>query len=407
MPGLERQKQATTQSSDFLNSLRSICRTNFNIITGINFLLMTDYYLVFVTGTAYVQSRFSVSLSTAGLSSGLLVLGCLVGRFLSGNQISRLGAIRCLFSGILLFSAGIGWLFTVDSLAELFVQRFLTGMGLGIAGTATGTLVAHIVPANLHGLGIGLFSMSSALALALGPALGIALERSLGWQAIMGTNIFFCGSSLLAFCFLKRLTPIQLRHRPTFSIYSYIDPRVLRFSIIVFLTCMSYGCTQAFLSSFAAERNLNAAAGAFFPCYALVAMLTRPSAGRIFDLHGAKIIICPALLLTAAAIFLLAHAETPLSLLSAGLLLGMGFANFQSTGQAMALSLVSRSRFAQATSTFYIFFDLGIGLGPYIFGMLVPAFGYHGMFSSLAGIVLCAFCLYLITCNKKGRRRVR
>ena len=46
------------------------------------------------------------------------------------------------------------------------------------------------------------------------------------------------------------------------------------------------------------------------------------------------------------------------ALLGAGLLLGVGFANFQSVGQAVSLSLVSRSRYAQATTTFYIFFDL-------------------------------------------------
>ena len=64
-------------------------------------------------------------------------------------------------------------------------------------------------------------------------------------------------------------------------------------------------------------------------------------------------------------------------------MLGAGFGNFQSAGQAVSLSLVSRSRFAQATTTFYIFFDLGIGLGPYIFGFMVPAAGYGGMYQSL------------------------
>ena len=65
-------------------------------------------------------------------------------------------------------------------------------------------------------------------------------------------------------------------------------------------------------------------------------------------------------------------------LLAAGLILGMGFGNFQSAGQAVSLSLVSKSRFAQATTTFFIFFDLGIGLGPYLFGFMIPAAGYDG-----------------------------
>lgn len=75
-------------------------------------------------------------------------------------------------------------------------------------------------------------------------------------------------------------------------------------------------------------------------------------------------------------------------------MLGAGFGNFQSAGQAVSLSLVSRSRFAQATTTFYIFFDLGIGLGPYLFGFMVPAVGYGGMYQSLAVVVLGALAVY-------------
>ena len=83
-------------------------------------------------------------------------------------------------------------------------------------------------------------------------------------------------------------------------------------------------------------------------------------------------------------------------LLLAGLVLGAGFGNFQSAGQAVSLSLVSRSRFAQATTTFFIFFDLGIGLGPYIFGFLVPSLGYGGMYQTLAVVVLTALVAYYL-----------
>ena len=93
---------------------------------------------------------------------------------------------------------------------------------------------------------------------------------------------------------------------------------------------------------------------------------------------------------------MLARAHSSWMLLLSGLVLGMGFGNFQSVGQAVSLSLVSRSRFAQATTTFFIFFDLGIGLGPYIFGFLVPTLGYDGMYQSLAFTVLAGLGLYYV-----------
>ena len=87
-------------------------------------------------------------------------------------------------------------------------------------------------------------------------------------------------------------------------------------------------------------------------------------------------------------------------LLLSGFTLGVGFGNFQSVGQAVSLSLVSRSRFAQATTTFFIFFDFGIGLGPYLFGFLVPIIGYSGMYLTLSGTVICALAIYYILHGK-------
>ena len=132
-------------------------------------------------------------------------------------------------------------------------------------------------------------------------------------------------------------------------------------------------------------------------------MLTRPHSGRLFDRHGEHVILYPALLLTALALYVLSRAESAAMLLGAGLLLGVGFANFQSVGQAVSLSLVSRSRYAQATTTFYIFFDLGIGLGPYIFGHLIPSMGYSGMYLTLSIVVLASVGIYRLVHGGRTR----
>ena len=176
---------------------------------------------------------------------------------------------------------------------------------------------------------------------------------------------------------------------------------MVRFSLVALITCLSYGCIQAFMTSYAAERGLTGAASLFFLLYALAALVTRPLTGRLFDLRGENIIFYPALLLTALSLTMMAHASSGWMLLAAGLVLGVGFGNFQSAGQAVSLSLVSRSRFAQATTTFFIFFDLGIGLGPYLFGFMVPSAGYDGMYQTLAFVVLGAVALYYVL---HGRR---
>ena len=195
------------------------------------------------------------------------------------------------------------------------------------------------------------------------------------------------------------------KHRPMTDLYSYIDPRVVRFSLVALVACFGYGCVQAFLTSYAAERGFSGAASLFFLVYAAAALGTRPFSGHILDHYGENVVFYPALIIMAAAMIQLAVAGSSTEFLFAGLLMGVGFGNFQSAGQAVSLTLVTRSRFAQATTTFFLFFDLGIGIGPYLFGFLVPSFGYEGMFFSLALVAVGAAVLYWFEHGRLPHRR--
>ena len=122
--------------------------------------------------------------------------------------------------------------------------------------------------------------------------------------------------------------------------------------------------------------------------------LAAPLRATPWTATGENIVIYPLFVLTAIGLLLLANADTSAMLLLAGVFVGLGYGNFQSIGQAVSLSMVTPSRFAQATSTFFIFMDFGIGLGPYIFGFLVPHTGFEGMFYALTITLAAAMVLY-------------
>ena len=393
------------ERSAWMSTLGAIFNRNFNVVAVINLLVMTAYYMIFVTGTPHVREAYGVSLSVAGLSSGVMVLGCLSGRFASGSLLSFFGCRTILLAGLLLYSGSMAGFFVDGSLPCLFVQRFLTGIAVGVTGTATGTIVAYVVPRECHGLGISLFTMSTAVALAAGPFLGIALVDGSGYFSVVWTSLAFGVICLAVFFALKALPHMLKKHRPMTDLYSYIDPRVVRFSLVALVACLGYGCIQAFLTSFATERGVSDVASLFFIVYAAAALGTRPFSGHILDHYGPNVVFYPALLIMASAMALLAVTDTRTMFLLGAVLLGAGFGNFQSAGQAVSLTLVTRSRFAQATTTFFLFFDLGIGLGPYLFGFLVPSCGYEGMFFGLSLVALFAAFLYWLEYGRIRHRR--
>lgn len=373
---------------------------NFMAVALINFLIMLAYYLLFVVTGPYAQERFMASPSTGGLIAGLMVLGSFIGRFLSGYFIGVVGARKALLAGILIYCAGMAMYVPAGSLPVFFIARLVSGIGVGCINTVTGTVIAHILPERRRGLGISYFSLSSIIALALGPFLGLLMQKFTTFQ-----TMFLCclagGAISLAVAFflsLGRELPVTAKAGETslLNMSNYLDSRVVLFGIFAMVVGTSYGTIQAFMSKFAEEINQVDSASMFFLMYAAAVFVTRPYTGKIFDTQGEHRVFYPALALLTMGLLILSLASSGLMMLLAGLLVGAGFGNILSIGHAVSLKLVPRHRFAQATSTFYVLLDCGVGFGPYVLGFLVPFVGYQGMFfvstfTALIGIPLYYF----------------
>lgn len=110
---IRRRQAAAMPKTGTWNTLREICNRNFNVVTLINLLIMTAYYLIFVTSTAYARQTYTSSLSTAGFTAGIMVIGCLAGRFVTGNLLSFFGCRTVLFAGLVLCAGSIAGFFAV------------------------------------------------------------------------------------------------------------------------------------------------------------------------------------------------------------------------------------------------------------------------------------------------------
>ncbi|WP_162873024.1 MFS transporter [Austwickia chelonae] len=65
---------------------------------------------------------------------------------------------------------------------------------------------------------------------------------------------------------------------------------------------------------------------------------------------------------------------------------------------------VRGDRIGLATSTFFLLFDVGTGVGPMLLGVLVTSAGYRGMCAVLAVVVLAAIPLYHLVHGRRGLR---
>jgi MFS family permease len=161
---------------------------------------------------------------------------------------------------------------------------------------------------------------------------------------------------------------------------------------------------MSFLSFYIAEIHLVEAGSLFFLVYSIAILLTRPITGPLMDRKGANIVIYPALFLFAIGMVLFSEASTGAILLVSACIIGIGYGNFNSIAQALAIKGAEPRRMGLATSTYYILYDIGLGAGPFLLGALVPVMGYRSLFLSMVPVIIISLFLYWAMVGRKERK---
>lgn len=379
---------------------------DFVIVSSINFFITLIFYLLMVTLAIYAVNELDASTSEAGLISGIFIIGTLIGRLFIGRFIDSIGRKKTLFIGLIFFTLTTLLYFVDLGIGFLLVNRLIHGMAMGMASTATGTIVAQIIPATRKGEGIGYYSMSATLATAIGPFIGLYMAQNTSFQVIFSFCLVLGLISLITAFFLY-VPALKVTAKVTeskgFKLSNFIEPKALPISFITLVLAFCYSSVLSFISFYAIEIDLVNTASFFFVVYAVAVLLSRPFSGPLMDRKGSNFIMYPAFMIFGVGLLLLSISTNSFTLLAAGFLIGLGFGNMQSSSQAIAVKLTPPHRMGMATSTFFIMLDAGLGFGPYILGFIIPVTGYSTLYVILGVVVIATSVLYYFLHGKKER----
>ncbi|MBU7454995.1 MFS transporter [Leuconostoc fallax] len=364
-------------------------------ITIINFIVYLVYYLLMVIIAVIAHDQLNASFAEAGFASGIYIIGTLLARLIMGKQLELWGRKFVVRAGAIFYLVTtIAYLF-IPSISVMYLIRLLNGFAYGMTSTAANAIVTAYIPERKKGEGINYYGLSTSLAAAIGPFIGLILLSTTNFDFIVIFSSILILLSTIAIFSIK-ITNIKLtdEHKEslkkwTFS--SFVESKALFIAAIGFLMGLSYSSVLSFLSSYAEEINLVSISSFFFVVYALVVTLTRPMSGRIFDLKGENYVMYPSYIFLALGLLVLAATTDGIVLLVAGAFIGLGYGTFMSNGQAIVLKLVASHRIGIALSTYFIGLDLGLGVGPYVLGDLHAILGFRQLYIVCAIIpVICA-----------------
>lgn len=110
-----------------------------------------------------------------GLIIGLFTFSAVFLRLFVGVASDKFGKKGLLIAGVAICLIGTASYLAAATIAVMLALRIVHGVGFGISTTLYGTVASDIIPASRRGEGLGIFGTGNAVAISIGPFLGIWL----------------------------------------------------------------------------------------------------------------------------------------------------------------------------------------------------------------------------------------
>lgn len=347
-----------------------------------------SFYYLFATLPLYVLdlggSNFQV-----GLIIGVFSVASLLTRPFFGAWMDLSGRKRFLLLGAgIYFVAALGYL-EITSIPGLLLWRIFHATGLATFGTAAVSLAGDLARAGRRGTTMGLYGLAQAAALSVGPGVGAAILRTLDYRGLfLAAGLTALGALGCAMAVRETSTggrEASIR-RPMFP------ERTIFRSIAVpaafqFAASIAYGSIISFIAVVARERGLNVT-GLFFVLLALSSLGIRLVAGRAYDAWGPRVVLVPSFLLLAIGMTILAVTVRARPFLAAAVFAGVGIGGAQTTTLARVVDRSPSGKRASAVAVFTSCWELGVGGGTVLMGLLAEVVGFFGMYLVAASLPL-------------------
>ncbi|MBQ4461811.1 MAG: MFS transporter [Bacteroidaceae bacterium] len=361
---------------------------NYNRVMITNFSLFFSFYLLTPLLPIYLSETFDASKDMIGLVLSGYTLVALITRPFSGFIADSFPRKKVLLVCLFLYFIIFGGYIVAGSLVLFAIFRTLHGGPFGASTVSNSTMAIDVLPPSRRNEGIGLYGLSNNLASAIAPTIGIYLHHYfhnfdiLFWTAFIVAGIGFFNAS--------RIVPQEkqiIASKTAISLDRFFLSRgwFLALNMCFFGFC--WGVLSNYLAIYGKEHlGITEGTGTFF-------MLL--SAGLIFSrLQGNKSLrdgkltsnALKGILLSTVGYTLFIAYPSMIGYYTSGILIGLGNGHMWPAFQNMIINIAHHNERGTANSTILTSWDLGLGLGILLGGIVAEHFGYDSTFWMMATV---------------------
>lgn len=364
-----------------------------------NFLMNFAFMLIVPLLPLYLADIYGASKDTIGLVLFGYALAALCMRPFSGWIVDSFPrkAILLFFLSLTAFFF-LGYL-AAGSLLMFAFFRTLHGAPFGAMGVSLSTVAVDVLPSSRRTEGIGYYGLSNNIATAISPTVAILVFERFPYYDFLFL-LSFCVSLLgVLLCSTLHLKPII---NPQSSITQPQSPApkgfisLDRFFLVpawaLFLVMFTLGISYSIMSTYVAiygreQLGISGGTGAFFGLLALGLIVSRLTGAHALR-HGLVVRnanVGFVFSLCGYILFALSSAEMSMTVCTvcyflAPFIIGLGNGHTWPAFQNMFINLAEHNQRGTANSTILTSWDLGMGAGMLLGGLLTEFLGYGEAF---------------------------
>lgn len=370
---------------------QKLWNTNYIKVMCANFLLFFAFFLLTPLLPIYLSDVFHADKDTIGIVLSGYVIAALVIRPFSGFIVDTFERKRVLVICFFFFFICFAGYIAAGTLLMFGIVRTLHGMPFGATTVANSTVAIDVLPSERRNEGIGYYGLSNNLAMAIAPSAGVYLYN------LTGNFILLFWIALVA-AFLGMLCTMTLKmpYRPSIqgkrclSLDHFFLTRAWMMAINISFFALCWGIMSSYVAIYGKEKlGITGGTGAFFALLATGLFVSRLWGSRSLRAGRITANCVFGVLVSSVGYTLFALSPGAWAYYVSALLIGLGNGRMYPAFLNMFIKVARHDQRGTANSSILISWDVGVGVGMLVGGVLAEYAGYGSAFWA-AAVVQCA-----------------
>ena len=367
-----------------------------------NFSLFFAFYILTPLLPIYLSEHFGASKDVIGLVLSGYTVAALLFRPFSGYVVDSFDRKKVLVFFMLLSFLFYGLYLLAGTLLLFALVRTLHGGPFGGCTVANSTVAIDVLPSSRRNEGIGYYGLSNNIATAIAPTAGIAL-----YKYFDNFNILFVVALLFALLSTVVAASVKLPTRPVLADkkklsldrFFLIRGWFIGANMVFFAIC--YGVMSNYLAIYAKETlGITSGSGTFFLLLSIGLILSRLQGGK--SLREGKLLRNAGIgiLISTVGYTVFIISPHPVCFYASALLVGLGNGHLWPAFQNMIISVAHHNERGTANSTLLTSWDLGMGIGIVLGGVIAEYLGYSAAFWTVVAVHVAGVAMFFSTTRK-------